>query len=71
MGGGREGKGREEEGGWEGGKGRGGREEGGGRYLFGIMKAYLPGSHGGCFVEVGPGGVDYCYVIFFVAWVGR
>ena len=39
-----------------------------GSYFSGIVKAYLAGGHGGGFVEVGPGGVDYGDVIFFVAW---
>ena len=50
--------------GWDGRLVRGKR----GPYFSGIVKANLTGGHGGCFVEVGPGGVDYCDVIFFVAW---
>lgn len=42
--------------------------DGGGRHFSGIVKANLTGCHAGCFVEVGPGGIDYCDVIFFVAW---
>lgn len=39
----------------------------GGRYFSGVVETNLTGCHGGCFVEIGPGGVDYCDVIFFVA----
>ena len=39
------------------------------RYFSWVVETDLTGSHGGCFVEVGPGCVDYCNVIFFVACV--
>ena len=48
---------------------RKGKSGGIGRYLSGIVETNLTGSHGGCFVEIGPGSVDYCDIIFFVACI--
>ncbi len=33
------------------------------------MKADLAGGHGRAFEEVGPGRVDDCYIVFFIAYV--
>lgn len=41
------------------------------RYLFGVVKADLAGCHGGVFEEVGPGGVDYGYIVLFVPYTCR
>lgn len=39
----------------------------GGRYHFRIAEGDLACGHTGIFAEVGPGGVDDCYVVFLVA----
>ena len=41
---------------------------GGGVYLFGVVETDLAGGHAAVFFEVGPRSVDYCYVVFLVAW---
>ena len=67
------------------GKGKGGRDGGGRegdgieggrrrkremkRYLLLIMEPYLSGSHPSIFVQIRPGRVDDCHVIFLVACV--
>jgi len=33
-----------------------------------VFEADLAGGHAAVFFEVGPGGVDYGYVVFFVSW---
>lgn len=49
--------------------GWGEEEEGGKRYLLLIMEPYLSGSHPGVLVQIRPGRVDDCHVIFLVACV--
>lgn len=38
-------------------------------YLLTLIKRNLPRSHTRIFEEVGPGRVDYCDVVFFIAYV--